>query len=75
MGSDDQPPLTVCLVSILLHFLVLCFFDIVLGFLSTNFVVLSQAISNLKEEGFDFPPREKLMEYTIMVTTLFTAGR
>ncbi|XP_069543648.1 putative helicase mov-10-B.2 [Brachyistius frenatus] len=33
------------------------------------------AHSNLEEEEFIFPSRETLMQYKIMVTTLFTAGR
>ncbi|XP_040905865.1 putative helicase mov-10-B.1 [Toxotes jaculatrix] len=34
-----------------------------------------KACSNLEGECYIFPPKEKLMQYKIMVTTLFTAGR
>ncbi|XP_041801095.1 putative helicase mov-10-B.1 [Chelmon rostratus] len=34
-----------------------------------------KACSNLKGQCFVFPTKEKLMEYRIVVTTLFTAGR
>ncbi|XP_023280958.1 putative helicase mov-10-B.2 isoform X2 [Seriola lalandi dorsalis] len=34
-----------------------------------------KACSNLEGECYVFPPKEELMEYTIMVTTLMTAGR
>ncbi|KAG7228300.1 hypothetical protein INR49_009164 [Caranx melampygus] len=34
-----------------------------------------KACSNLTGECYVFPPREELMEYKIMVTTLITAGR
>ncbi|KAM9350970.1 putative helicase mov-10-B.1 [Symphorus nematophorus] len=34
-----------------------------------------KACSNLEGKNYHFPAKEKLMEYKIMVTTLFTAGR
>ncbi|XP_015241015.1 PREDICTED: putative helicase mov-10-B.1 [Cyprinodon variegatus] len=34
-----------------------------------------KACSNLEGDSYRFPPKEKLMEYKIVVTTLLTAGR
>ncbi|XP_038143312.1 putative helicase mov-10-B.1 [Cyprinodon tularosa] len=34
-----------------------------------------KACSNLEGDSYHFPPKEKLMEYKIVVTTLLTAGR
>lgn len=61
------------------NLLVLYVFDTVcctvVTVLYTHVVALSQACSNLVGECYVFPPKEKLMEYRIMVTTLLTAGR
>lgn len=35
----------------------------------------SQDVSNLVGECYEFPSKETLMEYKILVTTLLTAGR
>lgn len=51
-------------------------FDAVsLSFVYMDTVVLSQKCSNLVGECYEFPAKEKLMEYRIIVTTLLSAGR
>uniref|UniRef100_A0A3Q3WG79 RNA helicase n=1 Tax=Mola mola TaxID=94237 RepID=A0A3Q3WG79_MOLML len=44
-------------------------------FLYTHIMAPSQAYSNLKGKDIVYPAVEELMEYRIMVTTLYTAGR
>lgn len=51
------------------------FATVALSFVYMDTVVLSQKCSNLVGECYEFPAKEKLMQYRIMVTTLLTAGR